>query len=187
MGIPWDSLWPFLAGTTLVVVALLGWAANFVGLPGNWVMVGVAIPAAYLLPESSRVDLGWTAIAALVVLALTGELLEFLAGALGVQQAGGSRRSAVMAMIGSIVGGALGLMAGIPFPIPVVGSLVAAVLFASLGALVGALLGEDWKGRDFDQAVRVGHAAFWGRMLGTVAKVAVGAVMCAIVVIGVFV
>ena len=66
-------------------------------------------------------------------------------------------------------------------PIPVIGQLVAAVLLAALGALGGAVLGERWKGRDFDESFRVGEAAFWSRMVGTLGKSLVGAVMLAVV------
>ncbi len=92
-----------------------------------------------------------------------------------MNRAGGSRRSAVLALVGSLAGGATGVLVGVP--IPLVGPLVAAVLFAGLGALAGAMLGESWKGRSLDQSVRVGKAAFWGRLFGTLAKTLIGAVM----------
>ncbi len=92
-----------------------------------------------------------------------------------MSKAGGSRRSAALALVGSLIGGISGLAIGVP--VPVIGSLVAAVLFAALGALAGAMIGESWKGRDLDQSLRVGKAAFWGRVLGTLAKALIGAVM----------
>ena len=57
-----------------------------------------------------------------------------------------------------------------------------AVLFAGLGAFGGAVIGEQWKGRTFDESVKVGHAAFLGRLLGTVGKIMIGAVMIALIV-----
>ena len=111
----------------------------------------------------------------MVVLAALGELLEFLAGALGVTKAGGSRRGAILALVGSLAGGIVGLFVGLP--IPVVGPIVGAMLLAGAGAFAGAVLGEQWKGRSFDDSWRIGKAAFWGRLLGTVVKTAIGAVM----------
>ncbi|HLA84632.1 MAG TPA: DUF456 domain-containing protein, partial [Thermoguttaceae bacterium] len=112
---------------------------------------------------------------AIIVLATLGELLEFVAGMLGAAKAGGSRRGAVLALIGSLIGAVAGLFIGLP--IPVVGSVVSAVLLAGLGAFVGAVLGEQWKGRTLGESCRIGHAAFWGRLLGTAAKTALGAAM----------
>ena len=90
-------------------------------------------------------------------------------------KAGGSRRAAIPALLGSLAGGIVGLFVGLP--IPIVGPIIGAVLLAGVGAFAGAVLGEQWKGRSFDDSWRVGKAAFWGRLLGTLAKTAIGAVM----------
>ena len=74
-----------------------------------------------------------------------------------------------------MVGGVVGLFVGVP--IPIVGPIVGVVLLTGVGALVGALLGERWKGRNLGDSWKVGKAAFWGRLLGTVAKTVIGAVM----------
>ncbi len=71
-------------------------------------------------------------------------------------------------MIGSLIGAAIG------FPVPIIGPLIGVLLGGGAGAAAGALLGERWKGREFDDSLPVGAAAFWGRILGTVAKSAVG-------------
>ncbi|MBN2580301.1 MAG: DUF456 domain-containing protein [Pirellulales bacterium] len=164
-------VWAFL----LVLIVLFGWLLTLVGLPGNWLMVAAVIVYALLIPQQSPAGLGWGVVAALVVLAALGELLEFLAGALGAAKAGGSRRGAVLALAGSMVGGIVGLFVGLP--IPLVGSLLGAVLLAGAGAFIGAVVGEQWKGRSLDDSCRIGRAAFWGRLLGTAAKTAVGAAM----------
>ena len=163
--------WAFL----LLMILLLGWVLTLLGMPGNWLMVAAVIGYVLLVPESSPADIGWQVALGLVVLAVLGELLEFLAGALGVAKAGGSRRGAVLALVGSLAGGIVGLFAGLP--IPVVGPMVGAVLLAGAGAFAGAVLGEQWKGRSLDDSWRVGWAAFWGRLLGTVAKTTIGAIM----------
>jgi hypothetical protein len=82
-------------------------------------------------------------------------------------------------MLGAIVGSIAGLAIGAP--IPIIGSLVMAVLGGACGAFGGAYLGEVWKGRHEPERVAAGRGAFFGRIWGTAGKLAVGAVMLAIV------
>jgi uncharacterized protein YqgC (DUF456 family) len=171
MGIVWALLF------CLILIA--GWLLTVLGMPGTWLMLAVSVVYAWLLPAGdSRWGIGWPIVAALLGLALLGELVELAAGALGVAKVGGSRRSAVLALAGSLVGGIAGFFIGLP--IPVVGPVVAAVLFAGGGALIGAMLGESWKGRDLDTSWQVGKAAFWGRLIGTLAKTMIASVMVAV-------
>jgi uncharacterized protein YqgC (DUF456 family) len=166
-----DIAWAALLFLTLLV----GWVMTLFSLPGNWVMVGAAALYWWLAPDASRAGLEWPWLAGLVVLAGLGELAELGARALGVAQGGGSKRGAALAVGGSVVG-SIGL-ALLGIPIPVVGPLIAAVLGAALGALGGAMLGEAWKGRSLGQSWRIGQGAFWGRLLGTLAKVSVASAM----------
>ena len=39
------------------------------------------------------------------------------------------------------------------------------------------MLGEAWKGRSLGQSWQIGQGAFWGRLLGTLAKVTVASAM----------
>lgn len=156
----------------------VGWIMTLLALPGNWLIVAAAAVYAWLVSDDGRLGLGWQTVAALAVLAVIGELAELLAAARGVRQAGGSRSSAVMALLGSIVGAGVGIFVGVP--IPVVGSLVAAIIFAGVGAALGAMAGESMKGRTLTESRDVGWAAFRGRLLGTLAKTLVGSVMVAV-------
>jgi uncharacterized protein YqgC (DUF456 family) len=110
-------------------------------------------------------------------LALLGELLEFLAGMLGVARVKGTTRSAAFALIGTLIGSVVGLVVSIFIPIPVIAQLVLAILFSSFGAMIGAILGEWKEGVSRERLSEVGRAAFVGRVLGTVSKVVVGGVM----------
>jgi uncharacterized protein YqgC (DUF456 family) len=166
-------LWALL----LCLAVAAGWLLTVLAMPGNWLIVASAAVYACLVPADSRLAIGWNVVAVLAGLAILGEIVELVAGAMGVAKAGGSRRSAVLALIGSLVGAFVGVVVGVP--IPLIGSLVAAVLFAGLGALGGAMLGESWKGRSLDQSLQVGKAAFWGRVFGTLAKTLIGTVMAA--------
>jgi hypothetical protein len=174
------ALWVTLA-ILLPLVLIAAWLLTLVGLPGNWIMVGVVVLYALLVPDDRRVDVGWPVVAVLVGLAVVGEIVEFGAGAAGTSRAGGSKRGAAMALLGSIVGGVAGLFVGLP--IPVVGSFVGALLFAGAGAFLGALIGEYWEGRTMEDSVPIGVGAFWGRLLGTLAKTMVGAVMIVVTVV----
>jgi uncharacterized protein YqgC (DUF456 family) len=170
-----------LSALLLAVFAIVSWLSQLVGLPGNWMLVVAVALYAWIAPSEGRADIGWQTVAVLIVLAIVGEIVEFIAAASGVTKAGGSRRGALLALVGSIIGGIVGL--GIGLPVPVVGSLLAALVFGGLGALAGAMLGESWKGRDFDASLEVGKAAFVGRVLGTVGKLIVGSVMLVVTLV----
>ncbi len=163
----------------LVSVLAVSWVAQLLGLPGNWMIVAAAAGYAWWLEPDASLAIGWNTVIALIVIALLGEAVELAASALGVTRVGGSRRGAILAIVGSIVGSLIGMFVGVP--IPVVGSLIAAVFFGGVGALVGAMLGEQWVGRDFDSSLEVGKAAFVGRVLGTVGKVVTCSIMVAVV------
>ena len=164
-----------LAAILLILVLLASWLAQLVGLPGNWLIVIAVATYAWALPPDAGAAIGWNVVIALVILALLAEAAELAAAAMGVSKAGGSRRGALLAILGSIAGGIVGAIIGLP--IPVVGSLVAAVVFGGLGALIGAMAGESWKGRDFDSSLEIGKAAFVGRLLGTAAKMIAASIM----------
>jgi uncharacterized protein len=135
---------------------------------------------AYLMPANSTAAIGRHTVIAVVVLAALGEIIELAAGTLGVARTGGSRRSALLALAGSLVGSVLGVVVGVP--IPVVGSVIAAVFFAAVGAMAGAILGELSVGRAPSAGWQAGKAAFWGRLAGTLGKMTLGAIIVAVVV-----
>lgn len=167
----------------LIVLVFASWALNLVTLPGNWLIVVLVALYAWLLPGDSRLAIGWSVVVLLVLLATLGEVIEAVAGAVSSARAGGSRRGMVLAVVGSIIGGILGVGMGVP--VPIVGPVIGAVLGAGVGALVGAMLGEHWRGRSLDDSIRIGQAAFWGRVLGTVAKIGVGSAMAVITTVAV--
>jgi uncharacterized protein YqgC (DUF456 family) len=165
----------------ILIFVLLGcWILTMLGLPGNWLMVAATAAYAYCTPVNSSAALGWRTVATVLVLAVLGEVVELVAGALGVARTGGSRRSALMALAGSLVGSIMGVVIGVP--VPVVGSVIAAVLFAGIGAMAGAILGELSAGQTPGAGWRVAKAAFWGRLAGTLGKMLLGALMIAVVV-----
>jgi uncharacterized protein YqgC (DUF456 family) len=112
-------------------------------------------------------------------LAVAGEIIEFAAGAAGAAKQGASRRGVALSIVGAIAGSIAGLAAGVP--IPVVGPLIGAVFGGAAGAFAGAYVGEAWKGRQEQDRLAAGRGAFVGRLWGTAGKLAVGAIMLAIV------
>ncbi len=167
----------YLIAVLVTLFAIVCWLATVVGLPGTWVMVVIGVLLAWLPPEEWIGDVSWGNVAALVGLALFGELIEFVASAAGVGKLGGSRRAATYAIIGSMVGALSGMFIGLPIPIPVIGSLIGSVLFGALGAAVGAYFGERTIGKNIDGSMKIGLAAFVGRIFGTVGKALCAAVM----------
>jgi uncharacterized protein len=164
----------------LITVLLASWVLTLLSMPGNWLMVLATATYAYFVPADSPAAISWKVVVALLILAALGEIVELVAAAVGTAKAGGSRRGAALALVGSIIGGIIGILIGIP--VPVVGPIFAALLFAGLGAMAGAMLGEIWVEKNLAAIWQVGRAAFWGRLAGTLGKMLVGAVMVAIVI-----
>lgn len=157
----------------------MGWLMTLAGLPGNWFIVGVTALFAWVVPESTSHGIGWTAVAWMAGLAMVAELLEFAAGAAGLAK-GGSKKGAFMSIVGSFAGALVGAAVG--FPIPVLGSLFGIVIFAAAGAMAGTFVGERWAGKNAGHAVEIGKVAFWGRLFGSVAKIAIGSILVAVAV-----
>lgn len=174
-----------LLAITLVLLCLIAWAGNLIALPGNWAAVLILLIYAFLGPETGKASIGYMTVFAAFCFALLGEGIEFVAAAFGAQKAGASRKATLLAMIGSMAGAMLGAIIGLP--VPIVGQVLAAILFGGLGATVGAMLGEWHNGSSWRESLPIGHAAFWGRTIGTLGKVAAGAVIVVIAMISVLI
>lgn len=171
--------------TLFVVLVILFWGLNLIGLPGNWMIAAIALLWVFVGPDQYQFH--WGIPVALVLLATLGELIEFLTSVLGIRKLGGSNRGATLSVIGSIAGGMAGAVFGIPFPLPLVGLLIGSILFAGIGAWIGATLGERWVGKPLDESVKIGAAAFLGRFLGTAGKLVVGSTMVVLAIAAPFI
>jgi uncharacterized protein YqgC (DUF456 family) len=147
-----------------IVVMLLALIGIPLGLPGLWIMIGVAAIAA-IAGEVSLVTL-----LACVILAVAAELVEFFLLRKLTKQYGGSRK----AFWGALGGGFVGVLVGAP--IPIIGSIIAGMI----GAFAGAALVTYAETKQVDSAHRVGWGAVIGRMLTAVAKTAAGIAILAI-------
>lgn len=170
-----ESVEQFLLFVALLFGLGFGWVLTLISLPGNWLILGVATLYAWLTPDALRWNISLTLLGVLLAVAIAGEVIETASSAAGVRKLGGSRRGALLAVVGSVVGA---LAATVLIPIPIVGTLIG----ACGGALLGAVMGETWKGRDMDHVLRVGQAAAWGRLVGSLAKIVVASVMVALTI-----
>lgn len=180
----WANWLAWLLLIIFLVAIVASWAVNLIGMPGNWLIVLVCL--LWLLAGPQQFDFSWWLIAPLIGLAVVGEIIEFLASVVGTRKYGGSKTGATCSLIGAMIGGLVGAIVGLPLPIPLLGSVIGSILFASGGAWGGAVLGENWNGRPWDEARRIGNAAFVGRFLGTVGKFTLGAAMVGLAVLGPF-
>jgi len=177
-----DTIFAIFAVAMLISAVITGWMLTLMGLPGNWLMVSCAALFALLGPHTGVLHIGWTAVLTITALAVVGEIAELATSVWSARRAGGSRRAAVFALLGSIAGAVAGAVVGLP--IPIIGPPVAALLGGALGSLAGAAAAEHSLGEEPGQSFRVGHAAFWGRILGTGAKTVAGTAIAAILLVG---
>lgn len=170
----------WLYAAILLLVNGVGFFLVVLGLPGNWLMVIAAVGVSWISRQSGPPLISNAVLWVLVGLAVLGEVVELAAGAAGSRRAGGSWRGSAGALIFGLVGGIVGTFA---IPIPVIGS----VLGACVGAFAGAMAGELRGGRSVQDAAMIGRGAFTSRLVGTVLKVAIAAVILAVATVASFV
>ncbi len=156
-----------------ILVSLAGLVSLVFGLPGTFIILGASVLYGWYGGFS---EITVRVIIILVVLALAGELIEFLLGILGSKKYESSNR----AIVGSIIFGIIGAVMGAPFFFG-----IGAVIGAFAGAFAGAILMELLQGKKMDEAIKSGWGAFLGRVAGTISKAAVGIAMIAITVLAV--
>jgi uncharacterized protein len=141
-------LW--ILAIALMVVGLVG--VFLPALPGvPLIFAGMVIAAA--IDDFQRI--GWITLSVLGFLTLVGFVIDFVVTAIGVKNAGASKRA--------VWGAALGTLVGIFFG------------FAGLvlGPFVGAVIGELTVHGRVDQAGRAGLATWIGLLFGTLVKLAI--------------
>lgn len=156
----------------------IAWLANLFTLPGNWIILILCGIYAWFFPEHAGSGIGWIGLSILAGCAILGEVIEFAAGAAFAGKRGGSRRGMALAVVGTMVGSLVGAM--VSLPIPIVGPMVGALAGGAGGAFAGAWLGEMWKGKTAAEGAHIGTGAMIGRLLGTSAKLLMGAIMVVI-------
>ncbi|PIE03640.1 MAG: hypothetical protein CSA81_01185 [Acidobacteria bacterium] len=155
---------------SIVLFILLSTGCLFltvIGLPGNWIMILLAGILQYLdrwlVPEQDGPTFGLWVFVCCILLAILGELLEYLASVLGVKKFGGTRRG----MIGSILGGIAGALFGVMIPFPIIGSIIGAIIGTFLGAWIGEAGGSLAPCKD---SLVPATGATIGKVLGILSK-----------------
>src|SRR5215813_11687850 len=100
-----DPEWIYYpAAVLLVLVCIAAWLTNLLTLPGNWFVVGLAALFAWWFPADASRGILWKTVIILVVLAVVGEVIEFVAGAAGAAKQGASMRAVALSLVGAFVG-----------------------------------------------------------------------------------
>lgn len=168
----------FLLGGVCVVLVV-------VQLPGTWVMLLVAGAIEFLdrlyLPQGDRQTFGWWVLIAALVLAVIGEIVEFIAGVGGAKRGGATSRG----MWGALIGGVAGIFVFTPlfFFVPLFGTFLGAVLGTFVGAVIGELTVEQATVRG---TMRPAVWATIGRVLGTTTKVGIAMAMWLVLTVSAF-
>jgi uncharacterized protein YqgC (DUF456 family) len=156
-----------MAYALLVLAQVAGLLLIPFGLPGTWLQVLGLVGYAFATDFRT---VGTVPIVLVLVLAVIGEVVEFVLGGRYARKYGGSKRAAW----GAILGGLVGAFVGVPI------FLVGSVIGAFVGAFAGAALLELTRSPDHRAALRVGWGAFVGRLVATAAKSAIGVAIAAV-------
>jgi uncharacterized protein YqgC (DUF456 family) len=166
---------PWLAGATVVVCVVVGWALAVLTLPGVWLMLLAASLVNWLWTPGVY---SWWTIGVCAAVALVGEVLEVVASGFGSKKFGGTKTGAAGSVIGGLVGGVVGTFA---IPVPIVGTIVGSVV----GAAVGALAAEKGiKKRTWKESHKSAAGAAAGRLAATVIKLAVAVGVGLVLLVG---
>jgi uncharacterized protein len=163
--------------TILILLNALCLVLVVFGIPGNWLMVILTCLFAWWQRDTGPFSRG--TLIAIAVLALMGELIEFLAGMAGARRSGTSWQGSIGAIFGAMLGALVGTFA---IPIPLVGTLVGASVGA--GAIVWVV--ETLRGQRMDRSLQRAFHAGLGQILGTSSKMAVGVLIWVVIAIAAF-
>jgi uncharacterized protein YqgC (DUF456 family) len=163
----WITLLIMLNGFWLILTLFV--------LPGNWLIVITTALFAWWQWEHNVFSI-YTLIA-IAVLAFSGEVVEFFAGAGGAKKAGAGWLGAIAAIFGAITGAVIGTIV-----LPLFGTILGACLGAGLAATVVELA----MGKTTDASIRSGFGASLGHLIGSTAKLAIGVALWLIVAIAAF-
>lgn len=160
-----------LINTLIVIGVLVGIGLTLINLPGNFVILLIALGCGIF---DGFVSMSVQTLLFIFILFFIGELAEFIAGFLGAKRQKASIRAVIAAIIGAIIGGALGT--GL---FPVIGSVIGAMG----GAFVASYAAEFSKAGDADHARMVGVSIMKGQAIGMIVKIIMAIGMSALVIV----
>lgn len=163
-----------MAGILINIIVCIGLLTGIfftlVTLPGNLFIVVLSLGYAVY---DGFVHVTYQTLIVMMALFMTGELAEFIAGALGAKKQKASTRAAVAAVMGAVLGGIAGTAL-----LPVVGSVIGAVT----GAFVASYAAEYSKTNDAEKARRVGISVMKGQAVGMIFKIVIAVGMAALII-----
>jgi hypothetical protein len=162
-----------LAKSLLILFLLLGFIGVFLNIYGNFIIFGTALIYAII---NNFASLSVKIIVFLGLMAVIGEISEFLSVGVVSKRFGASRKAAIAAVLGAIIGSMVGSILG----------LIGAILGAFLGIFIAAFIVEIIIKRKMKEALRAGAGGMTGRVFATFFKAAIAIVMCLIILFNVF-
>lgn len=159
----------------LLLVNAVGVVLVLLQLPGTWLMLGATAGMAWWRWDHGLITF-W-ALTTLVVLAILGEVVEFLGPALGATKAKSSKRAAMLAVVGGVAGAIVGTV--VLVFLPVLGTLIGAVV----GSGLFSILGDLWAGHEMELAWQGGKGAAIGRFWGALGKLIIAIMMWLVVAV----
>jgi uncharacterized protein YqgC (DUF456 family) len=155
----------YVINSVIVIFLLIALGLTTLTLPGNLVIVLIA--AGYGLYDGF-VHFDYFFLALLITAFAFGELVEFVAGAVGAKKEKASKRAIAAAVFGAIAGGLAGTAL-----LPVLGSFIGAML----GAYAASYYAELSVCRDKEQSKRVAFSVMKGQMIGMIVKFGIAVTM----------
>jgi uncharacterized protein YqgC (DUF456 family) len=154
-----------------VIFMLAGLVSILIGIPGTFIILGAVFvysACTHFEVVSMRLLVG------LLSIAMTGEIIEAFLGLFVARKFGASRLALFSTLIGGFAGAVIGSLA-----LPLIGTVIGAVA----GAFLGAFIPEMALKRGVERSVSAGMGVFIGRTGAVFAKLFLGTVMIALVVV----
>jgi uncharacterized protein YqgC (DUF456 family) len=162
--------------TLLLGIDLIGLILAAFTLPGLWLMLGAAAIYAWI---THGYYLSFQTLIALLILAVTAEIMELVFGGAGAKKAGASGWGIAGGLLGAIIGG---IFLTPLIPIPILGTIIG----ICLGSFAGAFAVELFLGQPITQSLKIGFGAAKGRLTGIIGKIAIGVVMFLLTIVAGF-
>ncbi|MDC7221851.1 MAG: DUF456 domain-containing protein [Spirochaetales bacterium] len=148
----------------LTVAAVL-YVIQILGIPANF--AGPLIALIYLLTTDGT--MGWGKFIIMLLLAVSGEVMDALMGLLGAKKYGASKKGMIAAGIGGFAGAIVGGMV-----VPVIGSVIGVFLGIFLFTFA---VEYRLEAKDSTEAGRAGKGAVIGKLLALAYKYAAGLII----------
>lgn len=140
-----------------VFLCCIGLLLSALALSGTWMVLASALLVkwAHIVHPPEGEAVGWEMLIVFALLCIAVEAFEALAGFMGVQKRGGSRRAGVAALFGGLIGAVVG--SGF---LPVIGTLLGMLA----GSFALAFLVERNRLQHDGQAAHIAWGTVWARL-----------------------